>query len=72
MIRRLVVDPGSPAVVYAATEHGVYETRDGGGRWTPLPNSQAHLAQSLALDPLHPGTIYAATVGGGGLFVSSR
>jgi hypothetical protein len=34
-VNSLVIDPGAPNIVYAATDIGVYVTVDGGGTWIP-------------------------------------
>jgi len=58
-VLRLTTDPFDSRIIYAGTDWwGVYKSRDGGETWvagTP-PVLQAF---SIAVDPKHPGTIYA-------------
>jgi photosystem II stability/assembly factor-like uncharacterized protein len=75
-INALVVDPGSPDVVYAATiASGVLRSRDGGKSWATanqgLPtvdqNNQGQPlldVRSLILDPENPSTLYAGLENG--------
>lgn len=67
IVRALVIDPGSPSVLFAGTwEGGVYKSADGGASWSQmnagLPNTYV---LSLALDPTTTGVLYAGTEGGG-------
>jgi photosystem II stability/assembly factor-like uncharacterized protein len=75
IVTSIVINPYSPNTIYvgrnAADTHpglhgGVYRSTDGGTTWTTLDNgldcTQINL---LAIDPLSPNTIYAATYGGG-------
>jgi len=60
----LLADPTRPATLYVATgDLGVFKSQDGGATWT---NSSSGIAAAnvtaLAIDPLHPQTLYAATV----------
>jgi len=72
-IGRIVVDPADPNRVYVAAlghvykanpERGVYRSTDGGAHWEKVlwnakdPDDVG--AVDLALDPLHPSTIYAS------------
>lgn len=55
----LAVDPSNPAIVYAATERGVFKTVNGGAVWAKA-GSQFNLSVSqLVIDPTAPMTIYA-------------
>jgi photosystem II stability/assembly factor-like uncharacterized protein len=47
--------------VYLATGGGVYRSADGGREWDPIGSEIAGAVTSLALDPVHPGTIYVGT-----------
>ena len=64
MVLDLVVDPTDPQTVYAASG-GVWKSVDGGVTWS---RSNAGLtiqvAQSLAIDPASPSTLYAGTQDG--------
>ncbi|HUA08348.1 MAG TPA: hypothetical protein VMA98_03675 [Candidatus Acidoferrales bacterium] len=69
-IGAVVVDPRDANVVYVAalghqygpnTERGVFKTTDGGKTWNRvLYKDQNTGAVSLAIDPQHPDTLYAA------------
>ena len=73
-VNALAVDPRDANVIYiGAAEGGVWKTRDGGGAWTPLTDTQlvrplgagAFKATmsigALAIDPSKPDTIYVGT-----------
>jgi hypothetical protein len=70
--RALAVGPSSTGgrAVYAGGG-GVQVTTDGGGIWTPGNGPGTHYLQSLAVDPLHPGTVYAGFFTGGGAACSA-
>jgi hypothetical protein len=59
-ISALAVDPTRPTTLYAGTDTGVYQSRDGGGTWraTGLTNLAIHV---LAVQP---SILYAGTDGG--------
>jgi uncharacterized repeat protein (TIGR01451 family) len=69
-VSALVVDPASPAVVYAGTSYvGVFKSSDGGGTWAPASKGLTSLyVNALAIDPTTPTTLYAA--GDHGVFKS--
>ncbi|MDX2033263.1 MAG: SBBP repeat-containing protein [Blastocatellia bacterium] len=62
-----------PSTIYGATEIGVFRTSNGGAAWAPAngglpPNANgnpgwAREVASLAVDPVSPNILYAATVG---------
>jgi photosystem II stability/assembly factor-like uncharacterized protein len=61
---KLVVDPSTPATLYAAagtssTDQGIYKSTDAGLTWT-LVFQMADRPRSLAIDPLTPSTLYVA------------
>jgi photosystem II stability/assembly factor-like uncharacterized protein len=61
IVNSLVVDPSTPATVYAGTAaFGVLKSIDGGGTWIPL-GFPSNVAYSVAIDPKSPSTLYAAT-----------
>ena len=66
----IVVDPSSPATVYAGTQTmGVYKSTNAGTAWTPvnnglLPAGGNRQLRALAIDPAATGTLYATTDGG--------
>lgn len=47
-------------VTYAATDHGVFRTSDGGKTWTG-GNLNNVTTSALAVDPTNPNTVYAGT-----------
>lgn len=67
-ISHIVVQPATPAVVYAATAWGVFRSVDAGTTWNPSnAGLVATLVSSIAMDPQMPTTLYAST-GGQGIF----
>jgi photosystem II stability/assembly factor-like uncharacterized protein len=62
---RIVVNPVTPSIVYAAAELGLYESTDSGATWTRIFTT--FWAPDVAIDPLNPSTLYLAspTVEGG-------
>jgi photosystem II stability/assembly factor-like uncharacterized protein len=66
-VQDLAADHVTPGTLYAATSHGVYVTRNGGGLWTPMNDGLEDLSVwTVAVDPLRPGVVYAG--GFSGLF----
>jgi photosystem II stability/assembly factor-like uncharacterized protein len=69
-ISRVIVDPADSNTVYVAAlgnthapqqERGVYKTTDGGRTWQRVLFVNEYTGCSdLAIDPQHPGTLYAA------------
>ncbi len=66
----LAMDPTAPSTLYlGSTRRGVFKSVDGASTWTPANSGLGSLdVTSVAVDPLTPATVYAAT--GGGLFRS--
>jgi photosystem II stability/assembly factor-like uncharacterized protein len=68
----LAVDPATPSTLYAAigARRLVFKSTDGGASWAPasfgLPRGA--LSPVLAIDPIHPSTLYLGT--SQGVFVS--
>jgi photosystem II stability/assembly factor-like uncharacterized protein len=70
-IGRIVIDPRDPDVVYVAAvgplwapggERGLYKTTDGGRTWTNTKEiSQYTGFTEVAMDPLNPDVLYAAS-----------
>jgi uncharacterized protein (TIGR03437 family) len=62
----VVVDPTNAATLYAtASDTGVFKSTDAGATWSQAGHGIAGTnLQSLAIDPLHPRTLYAATGAG--------
>lgn len=70
LVLRLVPDPAKPGTLYAATDRGVYVSRNRAGRWTPLREGlTTSWVNTVALDPRGGKGVYAGTEGGGGVFV---
>lgn len=74
--RRIVIDSRPPAILYAATgDAGVFQSPDAGATWNPANTGiENHVMWDLALDPVDPLRLFAASHGGtgspGGLFVT--
>jgi uncharacterized protein (TIGR03437 family) len=70
---QILVDPLQPSTLWVVAANtpqpsGIFTSTDGGDTWTarplpPLPFSPYSIATSLAIDPKHEGTIYAAGQG---------
>ena len=70
-ISRIVIHPRNPDIVYVAvsgheytanSERGVYRSVDGGKTWEQVfYKNESTSVCDLVMDPLHPGTLYAAT-----------
>jgi photosystem II stability/assembly factor-like uncharacterized protein len=69
----IAIDPITPSTVYASgmyfpgeadRQPGVFKSTDGGATWTQLrqglpSNTSDDTARTIAIDPAHPGTLYA-------------
>lgn len=73
-ISRIVFDPSSPGVVYAATGdpnissyiflgQGIYKSTDDGESWSLLGLDDAGIINALAIDPSNPQILYAGSMG---------
>ncbi len=62
-IRGIVIDPGEPSRMWAASVGGgVWHTQDGGASWATVDDFLGNLACAcIAMDPANPQTIYAGT-----------
>jgi uncharacterized protein (TIGR03437 family) len=62
----LVVDPSTPSTLYDGTgDLGIFRSMDGGATWTSVNRGIAGAnIQALAIDPVHPQTLYAAAYAG--------
>ena len=59
----IALHPANPRIVYVATNESVYKTRDGGAGWERMATDlSTYRVLSLAVDPLHPATVYAGTM----------
>lgn len=64
-VSALVVDPQTPATVYAGTDVGVFKSTDGGSSWIASNTGLTDLVVGvLTMDPQTPATLYAATLAG--------
>lgn len=54
----LAIHPITTTILYAGTFHGVFKSMDGGDHWSQVGLSNQWIT-ALAIDPNHPGTIYA-------------
>jgi photosystem II stability/assembly factor-like uncharacterized protein len=55
----LLIDPLTPATIYVGTSVGLFKSTDGGANWN---DAGLHtVVSALAIDSLHPNTLYAAT-----------
>lgn len=72
-VEALVIDPVTPAVLYAGTlGGGVFKSTDGGGSWASVNTGLTDkYVQTLVIDPVSPATLYAGT-NGGGVFKSTN
>ncbi len=77
---RIVIDPTTPTILFAATvsgpdpifEGGVYRSMDGGTSWSPMTSGLPSLlpgrsggATDVMINPQSPQTVYAAIMGKG-------
>ena len=80
--RAIIIDPNTPATMYAAgVAGGVWKSTNGGASWAALDDFMANIAVTcLAFDPSNSSTIYAGTgegffnadaVQGAGIFKST-
>ena len=71
-INAIAIHPADPDIVYIGTlADGIYKTINGGETWEAvnagLPSSDI---RSIAVDPIHPDTVYAGTGNGMGMAIS--
>jgi photosystem II stability/assembly factor-like uncharacterized protein len=62
-VRKIVVDPERPQIVYAASNYGVYVSANYGRTWRPLGPGLPGFSGELALDPQDPARLYAGSAG---------
>jgi photosystem II stability/assembly factor-like uncharacterized protein len=60
IIRRLIINPQTPAILIAATNQGIYRTTNNGVSWT---NVQTGHFKDLEFNPANPDIVYAARYG---------
>ncbi|HXM78087.1 MAG TPA: hypothetical protein VOA00_02545 [Thermoanaerobaculia bacterium] len=64
-VRVLAVDAGSPGVLYAGTDGGIFKSLDGGVSWGAVNNGlTGFIVFAIAIDPSAGGTLYAGTNAG--------
>lgn len=68
LIYRLIVDPNSSNLLYAATNEGVYKTSNAGGSWTLITTD---IFRDLEFNPGNSTIIYGST-GWGGIYRSTN
>ncbi len=61
VIRTLTADPSRSGTLYATTSGGVFKTIDRGGSWRSIYVGLP--ASNVAVDPVHPATLYLAATG---------
>ena len=67
----LVIDPATPATLYAGTPGGVFKTVNGGGVWTAINDGLTELrVLALAINPAAPANVFAGTQGKGGFKIT--
>ena len=60
----IALHPTKPRIMYVATNESVYKTRDGGASWERRATDLSSFrVLTLAVDPAHPATVYAGTMG---------
>jgi photosystem II stability/assembly factor-like uncharacterized protein len=64
-VHDIVIDPKTPAILYAVTDGGdqVQKSVDGGKTWTQLSGLDLVSGAVLAVDPVTPSTPYAGSTG---------
>ncbi len=59
----LAVDPRDADRVWAGTQNSLFRSRDGGAHWSAADSDLIARVVDVALDPVHPDTVYAAVAG---------
>lgn len=72
IINAIAIHPDDPDIVYIGTYlGGVYKSDNGGTSWQAMNNGLTFSdVRALAIDPLHPDTVYAGSGNGKGLAIS--
>lgn len=62
LISGLVLTPGMPEVMYTSSDHSNWKTIDSGVTWREMDGGlTCEFARTMAVDPVHPQTVYAGT-----------
>ena len=62
LVRALAAHPHHPELVYAGTDMGLYQSDDGGGKWSLLDSPmKGSMVWSIAIDPGEPSVMFAGT-----------
>ena len=65
-IKTIVIDPTTSSTLYMGSQYGILKSMDGGNNWTAANTGLTNLNfSSIAIDPVTPSIIYAATWNGG-------
>ena len=69
-VAQLAADPSNPSILYAGSHfNAMFKTVNGGATWSPITNGLTLTTErsgisAVVVDPIHPSTIYAASVSG--------
>jgi photosystem II stability/assembly factor-like uncharacterized protein len=64
-ISTIVIDPMTPAIIYAGTDGGVFKSMNGGESWSAINTGLTdYEVWDLVIDPITPRVVYAGTTGG--------
>jgi photosystem II stability/assembly factor-like uncharacterized protein len=62
LVRALAAHPRHPQLVYAGTDMGIYQSDDGGAKWSLLDSPmKGSMVWSIAIDPVEPSVMFAGT-----------
>jgi hypothetical protein len=62
LIRRLIINPSDPNILYAAASDGIWKTTNGGTSWTNIfETNPVTYFMDIEFKPGEPNTIYAST-----------
>lgn len=66
VVNQFLFDPADTQHIFLATTMGVFETKNGGERWTKKMEGMKEVLMvvTLGMDPTRPSTLYAGTSGG--------
>ena len=63
-VKDFAIDPLHPQTLYAATQHGIFKSSDGGATWSDSNHLLGGVQPySLSVSPFDPFKVYAATMG---------